>query len=56
MTSASWRRLWFWLPAFLALAGALAWPVFGLAGLWAGVAGALLLAGIAYLVVRSEAA
>jgi HlyD family secretion protein len=25
MTSASWRRLWFWLPAFLALAGALAW-------------------------------
>ena len=25
MTSASWRRLWFWLPAFIALAGALAW-------------------------------
>lgn len=39
-----------------AVAGALAWPVFGLAGLWAGVAGALLLAGVAYLVVRSEAA
>lgn len=39
-----------------AVVGALAWPVFGLAGLWAGVAGALLLAGVAYLVVRSEAA
>jgi HlyD family secretion protein len=25
MTSASWRRLWFWLPAFIALAGAVAW-------------------------------
>ena len=25
MTQASWRRLWFWLPAFIALAGALAW-------------------------------
>jgi len=39
-----------------AVAGALAWPVFGLAGLWAGVAGALVLAGAAFLVVRSEAA
>lgn len=38
-----------------AVAGALAWPVFGLAGLWAGVAGALVLAGAAFLVVRSEA-
>jgi HlyD family secretion protein len=25
MTQASWRRLWFWLPAFIALAGALTW-------------------------------
>jgi HlyD family secretion protein len=25
MTSASWRRLWFWLPAFMALAGAITW-------------------------------
>ena len=25
MTTASWRRLWFWLPAFIALAGAVAW-------------------------------
>ena len=25
MTQASWRRLWFWLPAFIALAGVLAW-------------------------------
>jgi len=25
MTKASWRRLWFWLPAFIALAGVLAW-------------------------------
>ena len=25
MTQAGWRRLWFWLPAFIALAGALAW-------------------------------
>ena len=25
MTTASWRRLWFWLPAFIALAGAIAW-------------------------------
>jgi HlyD family secretion protein len=25
MTKASWRRLWFWLPAFIALAGALTW-------------------------------
>ena len=39
-----------------AVAGALAWPVFGLAGLWAGVAGALVLAGAAFLVVCSEAA
>jgi uncharacterized membrane protein YoaK (UPF0700 family) len=39
-----------------AVAGAMAWPVFGLAGLWVGVAGALLLAAVAYLVVRSEAA
>ena len=37
-----------------AVAGALAWPVVGLAGLWVGVAGALLLAAIAFLVVRSE--
>jgi len=39
-----------------AVAGALVWPVFGLAGLWAGVAGALVLASAAFLVVRSEAA
>ena len=25
MTTASWRRLWFWLPAFIALAGVMAW-------------------------------
>lgn len=25
MTQAGWRRFWFWLPAFLALAGALTW-------------------------------
>ena len=25
MTQAGWRRFWFWLPAFIALAGALAW-------------------------------
>jgi HlyD family secretion protein len=25
MTQASWRRLWFWLPAFIALAAVLAW-------------------------------
>ncbi|MEY2921354.1 MAG: hypothetical protein RL261_2659 [Pseudomonadota bacterium] len=25
MTQASWRRLWFWLPAFIALAGVLGW-------------------------------
>lgn len=25
MTTASWRRFWFWLPAFIALAGALTW-------------------------------
>jgi HlyD family secretion protein len=25
MTQAIWRRLWFWLPAFIALAGVLAW-------------------------------
>lgn len=25
MTQASWRRLWFWLPALIALAGVLAW-------------------------------
>jgi len=25
MTQASWHRLWFWLPAFIALAGVLAW-------------------------------
>ncbi len=25
MTTASWRRLWFWLPAFIALAGVFAW-------------------------------
>lgn len=25
MTQAGWRRLWFWLPAFIALAGVLAW-------------------------------
>ena len=39
-----------------AVAGALAWPAFGLAGLWVGVAGALVLAGAASLVVRSEEA
>jgi uncharacterized membrane protein YoaK (UPF0700 family) len=37
-----------------AVAGALAWPALGLAGLWVGVAGALVLAGAAFLVVRSE--
>ena len=37
-----------------AVAGALALPAFGLAGLWVGVAGALVLAGAAFLVVRSE--
>jgi HlyD family secretion protein len=25
MTTASWRRFWFWLPAFIALAGAITW-------------------------------
>ena len=25
MTTAGWRRLWFWLPAFIALAGSLTW-------------------------------
>ena len=25
MTQASWRRLWFWLPAFIALAAVMAW-------------------------------
>ena len=25
MTTASWHRLWFWLPAFIALAGVIAW-------------------------------
>ena len=25
MTQARWRRFWFWLPAFIALAGVLAW-------------------------------
>jgi hypothetical protein len=37
-----------------AVAGALVWPGFGLGGLWAGAAGALVLAGTAWLVVRSE--
>lgn len=51
-----------WLPYLLlwlglvtgAVIGASVWPVFGLASLWAGVAGALVLTGIALLTVRSE--
>ena len=37
-----------------ALAGAGVWPLFGLAGLWIAVTGALALAGASWLVVRSE--
>lgn len=37
-----------------AVAGALSWPVAGLAGLWVGVAGALALAGAAWAIARSE--
>lgn len=37
-----------------AIAGALTWPLLGLAGLWIAVAGALALAGASWLIVRSE--
>ncbi len=39
-----------------AVAGAMVWPVAGLAGLWAGVGGALALAVAAWGIARSEAA
>lgn len=39
-----------------ALAGASVWPLFGLAGLWVAVAGALGLAGASWLIVKSERA
>lgn len=39
-----------------AIAGALTWPLLGLAGLWIAVAGALALAGASWLIVRSERA
>jgi uncharacterized membrane protein YoaK (UPF0700 family) len=39
-----------------AIIGAGAWSAFGLASLWAGVAGAMLLAGAAWITVRSEPA
>jgi uncharacterized membrane protein YoaK (UPF0700 family) len=53
-----------WLPYLLlwtglvagAVVGASVWPLLGLASLWAGAAGALALAGIAWLIVRSEVA
>lgn len=38
-----------------AVAGAMVWPVAGLAGLWAGVGGALALAVAAWVIARSEA-
>lgn len=38
-----------------AVAGAMVWPVAGLAGLWAGVAGALALAVAAWVIARKEA-
>ncbi len=37
-----------------AVAGAGLWPVFGLSGLWIAVAGAALLAGASWLIIRSE--
>ncbi len=51
-----------WVPYLLlwlglvsgAVIGASVWPVFGLAGLWIAVAGALVLAGASWLIVRSE--
>lgn len=50
-----WPYLTLWLGLVGgAIAGALAWPMIGLAGLWIGVVGALVLAGIAWMVVRSE--
>lgn len=53
-----------WLPYLLlwlglvtgAVIGASVWPTLGLASLWAGVAGAVALAGVALLIVRSETA
>jgi hypothetical protein len=42
------------VDALRALAGAGVWPLFGLAGLWIAVTGALALAGASWLVVRSE--
>ena len=39
-----------------ALVGASVWPLFGLAGLWVAVAGALGLAGASWLIVKSERA
>ena len=50
-----WPYLTLWLGLVGgAIAGALAWPMIGLAGLWIGAVGAVVLAGIAWGVVRSE--